>query len=246
MRYRFQPRWYITLAVLALLPVLISLGLWQIDRAGEKADIRDRYETRGEMPPVDINDSRLAPERDEYRRATVRGRYREDLTIYLDNKVLNGVPGYEILTPLELIGEGRSAGRFILVNRGWIAWGETRETLPAVDTPAGVVELSGRLTTPPADYFTLEGEPAGGSEFSPLWQNLDLGRYEDVTGLPVSPLVLELAPGGEQDTVLVRQPRDYDDPWIERHRAYAVQWFGLAFVLVVLYLVLNLEKRDDE
>lgn len=239
-RYRFRPSWIVTLTFAVLLPVLIGLGFWQLDRAAEKTATRDRVLARSQMDPVDLNRVRPAPRAMEFRRATVRGRYRGDFTIYLDNKVLDGTPGYEVVTPL-LIG-ARADHRVILVNRGWVPWGASRETLPAVETPGGKVELRGRLVRPPEEYFSLESGVE--TAFQALWQNLDLERYRAVTGLPVAPLVLELAPDGSGGDGLVRQPPEYDDAWIARHKAYAVQWFALALTLVVLYVALNLKKRD--
>lgn len=256
-RYRFQPAWSMTLVFAVLLPSLVGLGYWQLDRAAEKTLIRDRTLARGQMAPVDVNRRLLDPATMEFRRATVQGRYRRDLTIYLDNKVQNGVPGYEVVTPLEISESGpeeagvEKPGRVVLVNRGWIPWGDTRQALPDIDTPRGVVDLQGRLRAPPGDFFTLEARP-GGTTFEPRWQNLDLDRYGKVTGLPVGPLVLELAPHDTQGGGFARQPPEYDDEWIERHKAYAVQWFALALTLVVLYVALNLKKvtgkkrgRDD-
>lgn len=243
--YRFRPGWLMTLVVVVLLPVLAGLGFWQLERAGQKTQIRDRYEARGGMEPVDVNRQKLDADRMDFRLARARGRYRGDLTIYLDNKVLDGAPGYEILTPLDTGARDDSGKPFILVNRGWVSWGESRRPLPEIDTPSGTLELSGRLRTPSQDYFTLADETDAG-EFQPLWQNLNLDRYERVTGLAVSPLVLQLDPGEQDAGGFVRRWPDYDDAWIDRHKAYAVQWFALALTLVVLYVVLNLEKRKPK
>lgn len=244
-RYRFRPGWTTTLVFIVLLPVLIGLGFWQLERAAEKTQLRDRYAERGGMEPVDVNRRALDAGQMDFRRATASGRYRADLTIYLDNQVLDGVPGYHILTPLELNPVEAGGGPFLLVNRGWVPWGESRRSLPAVDTPSGRLEVSGRLRAPPRDYFTLADEPPGG-EFHPLWQNLDMARYEEAAGLSVSPLVLELDPDARRAGGFVRRWRDYDDAWIDRHKAYAVQWFALALTLVVLYVALNLVKRKPE
>jgi len=238
-RYTFQPGWTVTLAFAAVLPVLVGLGLWQLDRAAEKTAIRDRYVARGEMAPVNVGDEPLDPEAMDYRRARVRGKYQADLTIFLDNQVRDGVPGYHVLTPLDI----ERAERFILVNRGWVPWGQSRRSLPEINTPSGLLELKGRLRRPPEEYFTLEDDP-GGRGFEKRWQNLDLARYERATGLSVSPLVLKLAPSEEEGGGFARRPTEYQDEWIERHKAYAVQWFALALTLVVLYVVLNLKKRE--
>lgn len=243
--YRFRPGWATTLAAVMVVPILVGLGLWQLDRAREKIEIRDHYRARARMETVDINRATLDPASSEFRRGTARGRYRKGLTVYLDNKVLHGVPGYQILTPLELFGAGSesSGERFILVNRGWIPWGESRRTLPPVDTPGGVITVSGRLETPPGDYFTLEDQQS--NEFAPLWENLDLARYREVTGLAVAPLVLQLDPDDTRGGGFAREWPKFEDPWIERHRAYAVQWFAMAFIVAVLYLVLNLVKGGE-
>lgn len=244
--YRFRPGWVTTLATALLLPALIGLGFWQLDRAGQKTEIRDKYAARGRMEPVDVTRRPLEPDEMDFRQARVEGRYRADLTIYLDNKVLDGVPGYEILTPLKIARRKAGEAQFILVNRGWISWGESRQTLPQVDTPAGTLALNGRLRAPAQDYFTLADESTDAQGFQPRWQNLDLERYERVTGLAVSPLVLELDPGEQGAGGLVRRWPAYDDAWIDRHKAYAVQWFALALTLVVLYVTLNLKKRHTE
>jgi surfeit locus 1 family protein len=255
--YRFRPSWKVTLAALVTFPLLVGLGVWQLHRAKETTEIRDHFRARSKMAPLDFNHGVPDPASAEFRRARVSGRYRPDLTIYLDNKIMNGVPGYDILTPLVITDERRSqdsgtdAGgddsgggrRFILVNRGWISWGPSRQTLPTIDTPAGMVVLSGMLKAPPAKYFTLQRH-VNDKTFQPLWENLDLARYRKVTGLSVSPLVLLLGPGDRQGGGFVRRWPRYNDPWIERHNGYATQWFSMAFILVVMYVGLNIEKRD--
>jgi surfeit locus 1 family protein len=244
-RYRFRPGLVTTTAFLVLLPVFIGLGYWQLERAAEKTAMRDRLVERGEMEPVDVNRQKLDAEQMNYRLARVSGRYHVDLSIYLDNKVLDGVPGYHILTPLEIGPPADRDGRFILVNRGWTAWGDSRDTLPDIDAPSGPVELRGRLRAPPQDYFTLEEETDTG-ELQPRWQNLDLDRYRRISGLPVGPLVLELDPEVRDVGGLIRRWPEYGDAWIDRHKGYAVQWFALALILLVLYVVLNLVKRNSE
>lgn len=245
--YRFRPAWKVSLAALVTLVALVGLGVWQLERAKESMAIRDHYRARSRMAPIDINTSALHPATAEFRRADVKGRYRGDFTIYVDNKVLNGIAGYYVLTPLEILnapgaGVAVGTGRFILVNRGWRSWGGSRQSLPAVDTPGGVVALSGRLKAPPKYYFTLQRHPP--TKFTRLWENLDLARYRKITGLAVSALVLRLDPNDTGGGGFVRQWPEYTDPWVQRHNGYAIQWFSMAFILVVMYVGLNIEKRS--
>lgn len=239
--YRFRPSLLVTAVVAVLLPALAGLGFWQLERAAEKTAIRDRYIARGDMAPVQVGDRELSAAAMDFRRARARGRYQPDWTIFLDNRVLDGTPGYEVLTPLRV----EDTDRFLLVNRGWVPWGETPRELPAIDTPEGVVALSGRLRAPPDDYFTLEDE-AQINELRARWQNLDLSRYARLTGLDISPLVLQLDPANRSGGGFVRRWREYRDDWIARHKGYAVQWFALAFTLAVLYVALNLKKRTPD
>src|SRR5574339_245690 len=70
--------------------------------------------------------------------ASVEGEFLPRFTVYLDNKLNHGRVGYEVITPLKL-----RDGSNVLVNRGWIAAGTTRDALPEVRTPAGEVRIEG-------------------------------------------------------------------------------------------------------
>ena len=72
-------------------------------------------------------------------------------------------------------------------------------------------------------FFNLAAQPADGLE--PVWQNLDLARFREVLPNPLQPVVIQLdaaAPGG----YLREWPRP--DERADRHRSYALQWFGFA------------------
>lgn len=240
--YRFRPGWIKTLVVALLLPVLIGLGFWQLERAAEKTALRDRYAARTRMAPVNVNRNGLDPQRMEFRRAGVRGEYRAALTIFLDNRVRDAVPGYEVLTPLKIQGRRPGEARYILVNRGWVPWGASRQRLPQIETPGGALRASGWLQVPASDYFTLADE-SGDTTLKRRWQNLDLERYARLSGLALSPMVLQLAPDASGAGGFARHLPEYEDRWIDRHKGYALQWFALALTLLILYLTLNLEKR---
>src|SRR5512134_1118713 len=114
--YSFRPRlWALALAAAAC-AAGIALGNWQAGRADEKRALGAHLE-----------------------RVAVEGELVPEFTLYLDNKTRRGVPGYEIVTPLKL----RGSASHVLVNRGWVRAGATRDALPEVPTPAGEVRIEG-------------------------------------------------------------------------------------------------------
>ena len=237
---RFRPRVIPTLATLAVLPVLLALGFWQLDRARQKLEIRQNLIQRSAQPPLKLGEQPLDPQRHGFRRVIVTGVYQPRFQILLDNRVHRGRAGVQVLTPLRI----GAFERVILVDRGWLPWGPDRARYPEASVPAGQVTVTGRLVRPSAEYFTLER--AQRSDFQTLWQNLDLGRYRAVTGLPVAGLVLEAAPDGADDGKLIRDRPAYRDDWVDRHRGYAFQWFALAGALVLVYLLVNLRRREGD
>src|SRR5687767_14385028 len=111
--YSFRPRLWALALAAVACAAGIALGNWQSRRADEKRVSPPHVAVTGEFVP----------------------RY----TVYLDNKTRRGRPGYEVVTPLRL----RGSSSHVLVNRGWIEAGKTREALPQVATPAGEVRVEG-------------------------------------------------------------------------------------------------------
>ncbi|HUQ24827.1 MAG TPA: SURF1 family protein [Burkholderiales bacterium] len=110
--YSFRPRlWALGLA-LAACAAGIALGNWQSRRAEEK---------------------RAAAAALESKRVSLRGVFRAELTVLLDNKIRDPRVGYEVVTPLRL-----ADGAHVLVNRGWFAR-DAKEPAP----PKGEVRIEG-------------------------------------------------------------------------------------------------------
>lgn len=205
--FRFRPRWWAALLAAAGCGAGILLGNWQSGRAEEKR-------------------AAAAAEK----RIALRGVLLARHTVFLDNKVHHGRPGYHVVQPLRL-----ADGRHVLVNRGWVAADPRRERLPEVRTPAGEVAIEGvRLARFP------RAMSAGPRPQGPVWQNLEFGEFAAWSALALEPYAIEqhsaLADG------LVREwPRA--DAAVDKHRSYALQWYSLAALSVVLFLVLGF-RRD--
>jgi surfeit locus 1 family protein len=124
----------------------------------------------------------------------------------------------------------------LLVNRGWVKAPPTRTELPAIDTPRGEVRLEGIALPPPGRAFALSSAPEPG----PVWQHLSLQRIQEQFHLELEPLILQQ----DSDTA-DGLARDWlpPDAGVGVHRAYAVQWFAMSGIILLLYVVLNVRKQ---
>lgn len=236
MNYRFRPKWIPTLATLLLLPLLVGLGLWQLDRAEQKRALQAEYDRRAQGPGVLVGPELRGLEDLRFHRVVAKGYYEPEHQVLIDNRVHRGQVGYYVITPLRLLnGDAR-----LLVNRGWVPLGADRQRLPPAPAPAGLQEITGVATVPAERVFTL-GRPAPG--WQPVWQHLDLQRYRSLVAFPVQPVVVLLdSTSGAGGFV-----REWGrlDAGIATHQGYAFQWFALAVALLTLFLVLNISKTAE-
>lgn len=236
MRLRFAPRLIPTLATLALLPVIVGLGVWQLDRAAQKAELQAKYDARAAAPARTLGMSVQTVEALRFHRVVARGRYDDGHQILIDNRVHQGRVGYHVITPFKIEG-GETR---VLVNRGWVALGADREHLPAIETPPGVQEISGVATVPAERVFTLGKPGAPGGDWERVWQTLDLARFKAAVTYPLQPVVVLLDPESPAGGFVRNWLRL--DAGVATHKAYAFQWFALAIALLTLYLVVNIRK----
>jgi len=232
---KFSASLWPTVGMLCTLGILVGLGLWQLDRAEQKRLLLERYEATAGTEPIRLGSPMEADSGLRYQPAEVYGVMDAKHQFLLDNKVRQGRVGYYVLTPLR-IAHSRLA---VLVNRGWVPQGGTRQDLPELPAPQDGVALKGILDIPPARVFVL-GE---GEDRDPGWpkvlQRIRLDLQQTQLGYALLPVVLLLDP--EQPHGFVRDWR----PVVfgpERHIGYAFQWFSLATVLVVIYLGVNTRR----
>ena len=101
--------------------------------------------------------------------------------------------------------------------------------LPEVLTPAGDVQVEGRLAPPPSQLFEL-----GAGSQGAIRQNVDLPALAKEWRVPLLEGVSVLQTG-PLDTRLLRDwPRFVGDA--HKHYGYAVQWFAMCAVTAALYL----------
>lgn len=207
------------LLLAVLLPAFVSLGLWQWNKAEQKLQLQGELDRRSGEPAIAMPTTPVDGEALRYRRVILRGTFDAAHQVLLDNQVHQEQAGYHVITPLRIAG----SGLYVLVNRGWLPAPADHSIVPVAEVPAGEVELSGIAVLPATRFFNLAAQPTRG--WAPVWQNLDLERFRQSVAYSLQPVIVQLdpaSPGG-----YIRQwPRP--DERADRHRSYALQWFGFA------------------
>lgn len=161
---------------------------------------------------------------------TLRGEFLERYTVLLDNKLNRGRPGYEVVQPLKL-----ADGRSVLVDRGWVAAPAHREQLPQIRTPPGVYEIEGRVL----EHFPRAYDPSGMHPAGRVWENVEVATFAAWSGLALEPYVIEQHSPFPDGLARNWLPPDYG---VDMHESYALQWYSLAALSVVLFVVLSFRR----
>jgi surfeit locus 1 family protein len=233
---RFAPSIFATMLLILGVAAFVRLGIWQLDRAEEKQTLIERY-AAGRQTTVDLTAATVAAVT-QYQHVRARGRYDPTRQILLDNMPSqHGRPGYRVITPFELDGGGT-----LLVDRGWVQMGTTRNDLPLIEIGPQSREIAGRYDALPRAGIALDAAESDATAPWPRVMNYPQQRdIESALGRPVLPgLVLldaQQADGYEREW----QTRFQFGP--ERHLAYAVQWFALATAALVIYLIVSFRRK---
>lgn len=233
--FHWQPNKNLLLLSLCLFPLMIALGFWQLDRADEKQRILNQYNANQQASPAGV-EGLLSRTNLQYRSAWLEGELDAKRRIILDNRVANGKPGYEILEALNVAG----MGQMILVNRGWVPASLDRNILPQIEAVEGQVKFRGVLYQSLGGY-RLDDGISQVAEWPARVGWITAERAEELFAESFFPYQLRLdqdSPGALQTgwaTVSV-QPA--------KHTGYAVQWFAMALVLLVMTVIANSNLAD--
>lgn len=235
----FKPTLIPTIVYLLVLPILLHLGFWQLDRAEEKRGLISLFQQQNKLGPLFIKDMVKLDHDLNYRAAKVTGKYNLEKQIFIDNKIHQGKTGVYALTPFKL----KNSEYSILVNRGWVPMAIDRSSLPEIKTPKQTLTLNGKLKISSKKPFTVGEQFQSNQGWPALMQWINIAEIEKKSGLKLLPYIFLLDEKEESGYVrnwkpVVMQP--------EKSTSYAVQWFSLAFALTIIYIVVNLKNSKSE
>jgi surfeit locus 1 family protein len=262
-------RWALLLLTLIGITATLALGTWQLRRAAFKEALRNQIEVKNKLPAIEsiaqaatrniANDisasSSVAADSAKpllYRNVKLRGQWLTQHTVFLDNRFMDGRAGFYMLTPLQL----EASQAVVWVQRGWLSRNaQDRTVLPEVPTPAGDVQVPGRVIESVSRAYALGESDAKApavvssapvaTRASRIWQNLpniDFGAQAQV--LPIA--VLQTAQATVVSTATLSAEsaaqdgllRDWPQPdaGVAKHYGYAFQWFALCGLIIALYV----------
>ncbi len=237
MSARRRPGWLPLVAASIAFALFVGLGVWQLQRAAEKEQLLAAIERGARAAPIELPyaDSALAGA--EFHRVRAQGQFLGERQFLLDNRLLDGRVGYDVITPLVL-----ADGRTVLVDRGWLPAGPRREPQGDVALEmTGPVTVTGRLWRPdPAVALGPAVAPSSG-EWPRTVTRIDYQALGQELGRTLTPAVIR----AERGAPWVLTPRPLEPRFgPERHYGYAVQWFALALTVVVVTGALRWRRRQ--
>ena len=218
------PNYKTLLLAISLMPLLLWLGFWQLDRAEQKQKLLQSYQQRLTERPVWLNGNELLP---NYSQVKVEGQFDNRYQWLLDNKVLNGRVGYEVIGLFRL-----DSGVAVLINRGWIKAPRLRSDMPVIPNIQGRITLLASLYEPSVN--PLVSQASNNIQWPHIINSVSFEEMALQSGLTLAPIYLRIdelsAAAFTTDwRVINTQP--------EKHTAYAVQWFAMALALCILTII---------
>jgi surfeit locus 1 family protein len=209
-------------AAVLLITAFAALGMWQLDRAGQKNAMAAMFADDAPATPLSrVGD--VTP----YQRIEARGHFLGDRQVLIDNIIRGGRVGYFVVTPFE-VAPGEP---LLIVNRGWVpkpAGGAALEDISVGDewrTLNGRAGHLPRVAIKSGPAFAKPGE----------WPRVAVYPTQDEVsaelGREVMPFVLLLDVTEKEGFLRQWEPQQSG---AMTHYGYAFQWFAMCLALIVI------------
>ena len=279
-------RWVLSALAAIGVAATLMLGSWQLNRAAQKLTLAQQIADKKELPALTNSalaaikiiaisnansqqkDADAQAESNQNnaeiaslvnRSVTLQGRWLHEHTVYLQNRQMNRLPGFYVLTPLQLLPPPSTAQGLnmsvvnmpvvnmpvvnmpvVVVQRGWVARDyQDFSKLPAVGQDTGDVQVNGRTIAQASAAFELSTHLSTDNSSSTttanprIRQNLKLEVFAQQTGLPILPVVVLQTDADDAGLLRAWPAVDYG---VDKHYGYAFQWFAMCVLIVVLFV----------
>lgn len=236
--YVFSPGLFMTLLTIIVAWILFSLGQWQLSRAEYKENLQQTIAQRKYRSPVNLDNIPSSTAEQLYLPVSVTGKYDTRHQFLLDNQVVKGKVGYDVFTPFI-----SANGIRLLVNRGFVAQGKSRDDIPDIHLPDKKITIKGLLDHPPSRGIVLLNNVHNKLSWPMLLQYIDTKEMAAFLDYQLLDMVLQL--NKDENSVL-----EYHLPVLnlnsEKNRGYAFQWFAMTLTVWLLFIFLNTSKMTSQ
>ena len=222
-----------TLITFVCVVIMFALGNWQLQRADQKTARLLAIEIAAKTAQVDLQQV-LYSNIDEMLDMPVNFEGTPDAVRHflLDNKIHKGQVGYQVLVPTQTyVGT-------VIVNFGWVAATNSREILPSINIDAKKSHYAGVISLPLNNTMIKETALVDG-DWPKVLQQTDIKVIQQHYTKKILPFVVLL--NAQESSIFVR---DWQPVVMapEKHLAYAVQWFLLAFAALAIFVIAQRNK----
>lgn len=230
---RFHVKWIPFIATVLLVALGLALGQWQERRAAYKMALQAKLVAGNAAAPLLLGPATIDPDAIELRRVTLTGQFVPGWALYLENRPYQGRAGFYLLMPFRIA----DSNMHVLIERGWLPRiAAARDRLPAYGTPAGTVTIEGRVRRHAGHVMQLGSAPR--LRPNAIVQNIDIAQLSAASALRLQAFAIEQT-AGQADDLDEHLVRDWPAPalGVEQHRAYAVQWYALALMAFLFFVI---------
>tara|TARA_X000000368_G_scaffold180276_1_gene142322 strand:- start:263 stop:961 length:699 start_codon:yes stop_codon:yes gene_type:complete len=229
---KFHPGKPMTAFFVFFFPILLYLGSWQVSRGLEKNEIVNQHYENKSLPVLNEKEmSNLTTDKLIYRTVNLYGKYGEK-SYLLDNRLYMQEAGYEVFTTFKTTGD-----EVFLVNRGWVPK-EGFNYDEEIMMKEKEISIQGLLSP-----FTRFGLNLVDEDYAEIWpklvQQIDYESARKDLDYNLKNSVVQLSAGSIGALEPIWKPVDLKP---SRHYGYALQWYGLALVLICSYLYYGFKK----
>ena len=222
----------ILIFAIIFVPITISLGLWQIERANEKKVIISNYDKLLVSTPIALQKEQPL---ENWQPIETVGAY-QDLVIYEDNAINSGKAGFKVY---HLFQNGD--GTFIFVHRGFIERNLIKNNLPRIDTPVGKKNIKGTTLFKQNNTFVKNIEESDIRILQEFNTTVLIERFPILKDRYLHPFLFNLDVRDADKFQPIEKPVNMT---ATKHIGYAIQWFGLCAALIILTIYAYRRKGE--